>query len=100
MFDQAPGTLFGLPNGPKHVSEHPWVPKVPGRKPLFWPFFDPLLIPKRGISRGFGAKWSLRMAANSLKTGSECVSEHPKWSRVIFYKALFFDPLSAPKWAI
>ena len=29
------------------------------------------------------------MAANSLKTGSECVLEHPEWSRVLCEKTCF-----------
>ena len=74
-FGQALWTLFGFPNGPKHV--HPGVRRVTCGQTHFWPFFDPLSIPKWGISRGLGANWSLRMATNSLKAGTECVSEHP-----------------------
>ena len=67
------------------------------------PFFEPLLIPKWSISRGFRAKWSLKIATNSLKKGSECMFEHPKWCRVIFAKTHFrpiIDAFSVPKWAI
>ena len=104
MFYQAILTLW-FQNGPKHVFEHSGVARDTCSKTQFRPLFDPLLIPKWGISRGFGAKWSLKMATNSLKTGSECMFEHvPQMvQRVIFENntfLAFFDPFSVPKWAI
>ena len=55
----------------------------------FWTFFDPLLIPEWGISKGFGGKWSLKMATNSPETGLGCTFEHHKRSRLIFEKTRF-----------
>ena len=97
-FYQAILTLFLFQNGAKHAFGHLGGARVPGGKTHLWPFFDPLLIPKWGISIGFGAKWSLKMATNSLKRGSECVFQHPKWPRVVFEKTRF-RPLLGPKWA-
>ena len=56
-----------------------------------------------GVKRGFGAKWILKMATNSLRTGSERVFEHPEWSTVIFENPLFWpqcDLFAVPKWAV
>ena len=80
------------------MFEHPGV--VTCQKTHFGPFFDP--DPKMWYFKDFGAKWSLKKATNSLKTGAEGLSEHPKWSRVIFEKTRFrpfVDPSSIPKWA-
>ena len=71
--------LFGPHMAQKRVVPHPGVAKVTCRKPHFWPLVDdPFWIPKRGISRGFGAKWGVKTATNSFETGSDCVFEHPK----------------------
>ena len=63
---------------------------------FFCPFFSRLSNKK-------ASQMEPQNGPNSLKTGSECVVEHPKRSRIICGKNVFptiFDPFLAPKWSI
>ena len=70
-FSRGNVTLSWFRTGPKHVFGHRREAREDTcGKTHLRPFLDPLLIPKRGISRGFGAKWSFKMDTNAHGHGT------------------------------
>ena len=64
------------------VFEHPGVARVTCRGTHVWPIFGPLLIPKWGISRGFGAKWSLNTSKQAQNEKNHTFSAYRQDLRI------------------